>query len=535
MASNRIPIFQQEALNSKTIQEFIHHGMTLTGESFGFSSANKYVYYSPQWIGLMAEKAIHIYKDQGVQVRSSADGFPITAFRVSSSIESVITFLALVRLGHVVLLVSPDMAVDDTEALATELHFDLMINGLGGCTYKSIPMVTLEQLSQFHCLANTDKQATSFVVPDENEPALMVHSSGTTGRPKVIAKTHFQLLRILRGLSSVLHNKDLFVGPWMHWVIGAYAVLFALVRCGSRTCWAGDGRTSADAIKQVLLETKPQVMWCHTRFLVPASESPEGLECLKRCMLVVNLGGLLPPYVSSRLIKEGVRLATAYGMSELPMGLTSEACAGDPLYWDYVQPDPVTAQHLYFRPLAEDEAIVGGRQLFELVVLPTLPSLEKRWANAPDGSVHTGDIFMKHPTKDHYRCLGRMRDDIKLRPGGTGSATIRTRSYEDVLERRHQELIDAAVFFGDKQIKPGILLFVKSSMDASQDEVVEAAWKTIQHEMQELIGLGLTKNMVVVVLDTVVPRTSKGEVVRAEALLQSNSAIWTAYRATEES
>lgn len=535
MASHRNSIFQREALNSTTIQEFIRHGMTLTDQSFGFSTTNGYAYYSPQWIGLMADKAIRIYQDQGVEVRRSADGFPVTAFRVSSSIESVITFLALVRLGHVVLLVSPDMAADDTEALAVEAHFDLMINGLEGCTYNSISMVTIEQLSQFDSPVDGDEQATSLIVPNENEPAIMVHSSGTTGRPKVIAKTHFQLLRILRGLSSVLHDKDLFVGPWMHWVIGAYAVLFALVRCGSRTCWAGDGRTSADAIKQVLLETKPQVMWCHTRFLVPASETFQGLESLKRCMLVVNLGGLLPPYVSSRLIKEEVRLATAYGMSELPMGLSSEACAGDPLYWDYVQPDPVTAQHLYFRPLSEDEGVVGGRQLFELVVLPTLPSLERRWANAPDGSVHTGDIFMKHPDKNHYRCLGRMRDDIKLRPGGTGSATIRTRSYEDVLERRHQELIDAAVFFGDKQIKPGVLLFVKSSMGVPEQEVIEAVWKTIQQEMQELIGLGLTKNMLVVVFDVVVPRTSKGEVVRAEALLQSNDAIWNAYRAIEAS
>ncbi|KAM3537523.1 hypothetical protein ARSEF1564_009555 [Beauveria bassiana] len=364
----------ERAVQSTTIQEFIEHGKNIAYKSFGFPSSGDYAYYSPQEIGLLAEKAVCHYHSKGISIRKDAADASLDA-------EAI-------------------------QHLAHEANCRIILNSAkDGQNYRSIPIVTL---------------------------------------------------------------------------------------------------TVQDA---------------------------EALEALKRCSLVTNLGGVLPPAVARILTQNGVRLTTGYGISELPLSLSSIANAGDPLFWDYLQIAPSVAPHLRFRLLSEKEGNTenGNETFYELIILPSLPAMDKKWANASDGSLHTGDIFVKHPTQESYRCLGRLTDMVRVTPNSTDVIPLHARIYESIIENRCTEIIDAAVLYGDERPSVVILLFVKSSATTLSDErIIDEVWSVIESEAQTVqlvLLVGLKKAMLVIIRDQKIPRTSKGDVIRAQTFLQFSSFI----------
>ncbi|CAI4214283.1 unnamed protein product [Parascedosporium putredinis] len=208
---------------------------------------------------------------------------------------------------------------------------------------------------------------------------------------------------------------------------------------------------------------------------------------------------------------------------------SSAASAGDSNYWDYVQPDPESAPHLQFRALGQEEgsAWAGGEQLFELVVLPTLPAMDERWANTPDGSLHTGDLFVKHPTQERYKCLGRKADEVEINPTSDGVVMLWARAYESVVENRHADIISAAALVGSRREKPGLLVFVRSGEGSalSNSDILARIWKTVEEELNPTVPLPLAEDMIILVRDAVVPRTPKGEMLRPEVYFKFRDAI----------
>ncbi|KAK4217297.1 acetyl-CoA synthetase-like protein [Rhypophila decipiens] len=535
----------REALDSHTLQEFVKHGKSLSGDSFGFpttaaaggGSAATYAYYSPEWVWDMASRAIRIYCDQhGIPIRNSNTTPLVIGFRIYASIESVITLLALIRMGHIILLIAPTLPQEHVQLLVKEASCKLVVNGTANSIYSSIPLPTKEQLLKVRTVSADGD--ICWTPPAEStgvseEIAVMIHSSASSGAPKLVPKSHRSLLSTLRGLPPVFHDKTFFMGSWLHWMAGFSGILFSFVRSGARASWSREDASAHEASSATILaETRPQVVWVQPSFIYQAAETSEGIDALRRCIMVVCVGGVLASSTADRLLAAGVRLATEYGMTEVPFGLSSAASAGDARYWDYAQPDAETAPHLVFRPLGDEEGSVwaGGEQLFELVVLPTLPGMDaKKWANRADGSLHTGDVFVKHPSQERYKCLGRRSDVLEVNPTAVDCVLLLSRSYEDAVEKCHADVVDAALLAGQRRERPVLLVFVKKECRLSDQDVLNRIRATVDQCVNGHVPVPLDRDMIVVVRDEVVPRTPKGEIMRAEATYRFRYVIDRAY------
>lgn len=530
----------EQALTARTIQEYLAYSISLDKPSVGIPSSPKYQYYSPRWITNMAYRAIQFFIEQGVPVRQTRDGGLVCAIRMSTTIECVISFFAFLHMGHVAFPVATNATPEELHCILQESKASFMVDGgLDGQSYKLLPLPTIQDLDAYDMTGFTPPKVAHLI--DESETAVMLHSSGTTGRPKIIPRSHSSAIFGMSGLPPSWRTQHILTSSWMYWVGGVAVLFFAMGRSGIRTCWTAqdddnDGEASrAQMAKDMLMETQPDLMLVSSSFLIPAAGTMEAIQVMQRCKLIINMGGVLPPYAAERLTSQGAPLATTYGLSELPMALYSAPDnIGDRLYWDYVQPLPSQEEHLSFRPLTPEEG--GGdsdhQTLFELVALPTVPTLNPKYTNSDTGYFHTGDIFVKHPIKDNqYRCVGRLRDQVRFIPNNVDAILITTRPYEDAIEKQHHELIDAAMVIGDQRPRISLLIFAKSTLghSISDNEVRDAVWGTVVDKFPEFLQFGLGKDMIVVVRNAVVPRTRKGDIVRPLAMLKFQEAIDSVY------
>lgn len=532
------------ALESNTLQGYLAHGALFTDDTIGLPAANGHGYHSPQWILNMAQRAVRQFQEQGVPLRTTKQDSRVIAIRMATSIECVVSFIAVLLMGHTVFPVATNVSEDILDHILLDSKSGFIISSefhtMG--PYKRLPLPIIEELEAYDMNDYVIPDVTSLL--DEHEDALILHSSGTTGQPKLIGKTHRTLMVGLRSLPPFWQKQTLLTSSWMYWLGGASLLLFAMTRSVYKTRWTQqDDESDSEEIRvqraqQMLIEVQPQLIITSASFLLPAVQTSESLDVLARCELVCNVGGVLPPCVATKLTSHKVNLTTAFGMTEMPIALWSAwENVGHPQYWDYIQALPVQKPHLAFRPLAQEqsyEAEKGGSTpcLYELVLFPSLPGLDPRRANDDQGCLHTGDIFIKRPDReDQFRCVGRMRDQIRYLANNVDSVLITTRPYEDVIERSHPQLIDAAMVVGDSRPRVAVLIFVKATVGdgMSDDSVKDAIWDTICEKLPEFLGFGLGKDTIIPVRNAKVPRTRKGDIVRPLALLKFGEVIDSVY------
>ncbi|CAG8972786.1 hypothetical protein HYALB_00006878 [Hymenoscyphus albidus] len=149
----------------------------------------------------------------------------------------------------------------------------------------------------------------------------------------------------------------------------------------------------------------------------------------------------------------------------------------------------------------------------------------------PDGSFRTGDIFLQHPTRlGLYKCIGRMTDEIKIRPVGHENVALHAPTYEDVAMAPGAGVLEEAVLFGSGRPEAGILLFVKAGCDVDREGLVDSVWEALEREFEEgRVPVKVRKEMLVVVCGGVVPRTTKGNFVRSEIYIEFEEDINEAY------
>jgi long-subunit acyl-CoA synthetase (AMP-forming) len=124
IAHESIRVFDR-AVKGHTLQEYLEATKESTGKHFGFSGdGGKVTYYSPQQIGWMAQSATKIYRDAGLPCEPQVIGL-----RATSSIEWVVSFLALIRGGHTVLILSPVMHLEKIAILMQQAAANIIIDG----------------------------------------------------------------------------------------------------------------------------------------------------------------------------------------------------------------------------------------------------------------------------------------------------------------------------------------------------------------------------------------------------------------------
>ena len=174
-----------------------------------------------------------------------------------------------------------------------------------------------------------------------------------------------------------------------------------------------------------------------------------------------------------------------------------------------------------------------GDSLYECVYLPGHPALTTSNSNQPPGSFHSKDVFTPHPViPNRWKYASRLDDRITLVNG------------EKVLPLpieghiKQHPLISEAVVFGIGKTVPGLLIFQSyTALDvcSTEDQFLDEVWQTVDRANSTAEYFSQVSRDMIAVLpcDSIIPRTDKGSMIRAQVYQQYAELIESMY--TQES
>ncbi len=322
------------------------------------------------------------------------------------------------------------------------------------------------------------KKESEYSLPNESDEALVLHTSGTTSRPKIVPLTNKNIFSSAENISKSLNLSEndhcLNIMPLFH-IHGLIAILASSMKAGASVC-ASNGFS---AIKFLDLAKSEKITWysgvptMHQTILLRAHRNLEiakGLEL----RLIRSSSASLPPAVFNDLNDVfGCPVIEAYGMTEATHQMTSN-------------PLPPKQQKAGFVGLPagpevcimnedgdvlkqgdEGEVCIKG----ENVTLGYDNNEEANKTSFTNGWFRTGDqgYFDK---EGYLKISGRLKEIINK-----GGEKISPLEVDNVL--MDHPFIDQAVCFGydDKMLGENIAsaIIIKSGETCSENDILEYA------------------------------------------------------------
>jgi malonyl-CoA/methylmalonyl-CoA synthetase len=298
--------------------------------------------------------------------------------------------------------------------------------------------------------------ATDVALPtvSPSRRALMLYTSGTTGKPKGVVHTHASLAAQVRSLTSAWEwrpeDRTLLVLP-LHHVHGVVNVMCCALAAGAHVVM--HERFDADAVWQVLahdaltLFHAVPTIWARLLSAYEGAPSPQQeswREALRRMRLLVSGSAALPVTLLDRWqALSGHVLLERYGMTEIGMALSN------PLHGARVPGHVGSAlPGVAVRAVDDDGAPVPAGVVGALEVRGPAVMLEY-WRRPQetvdafhDGWFRTGDVGVLEDTAGgpSWRLLGRQSTDIIK----TGGYKVSALEIEEAL-RTHPAVAECAV------------------------------------------------------------------------------------------
>lgn len=305
---------------------------------------------------VFAKRLLHALKALGGKVQT-------IALLCHSSPEFLFMWLALMRLGHSVLLIAPqcqpaaivhlckscevsvlfhDKAhterADQTENLAKE-------EGIN--SFKSLLLPLHDEDDVFKIIQEPTELSLDLPDPDETAVAYLHHTSGTSsGLPKPIPQSHRAAIGVLPCLPKIPVVASFTTTPLYH---GGIADLF---RCwtSDSLIWLFPGKDVPVTARNIChcldlaesysgLAGLPEVKYFSSvPYILQMMEADKrGLELLKK-MAIVGVGGAaLPAEVGDRLVESGVNLISRFGSAECGFLLSSFRAFDSDKDWQYLR------------------------------------------------------------------------------------------------------------------------------------------------------------------------------------------------------
>ncbi|KAI5199658.1 acetyl-CoA synthetase-like protein [Aureobasidium subglaciale] len=444
-----------------------------------------------------------------------------------STPEFLFTWLALMRLGHPVLLIAPQCQPaaiahlckacqttvifhDESYTAQSEEATQLSRDDGGELHAVELPFSKDHPLSDI--MKREAVESANFPSVRETDVAYLHHTSGTSsGVPKPIPQTHRAGAGVLPSLPDGKHCATFTTTPLYH---GGVADAFRAWTSGA-LIWLFPGKgvpiTAANVIKCLDAASRstgqghpPIKYFASVPYVLQMMEADErGFKYLENMDIVGVGGAALPAEVGDRMVSKGINLISRFGSAECGFVMSSHRDYAKDKEWQYLRSN-AGAEYLTFEKNEDG--------LAELVIKPGWPHMAK--SNREDGSFATADLFALHDNvPDAWRYHSRADSQLTLVTGKKFDPA----PLEGAIATA--DLLDDVLIFGNAQPFPGVLLFrSKTAQDVPDQELVQMIWPAI-----EKLNSGsqdharIPKKMLVPmpVLDQPLEKSSKGTLQRS--------------------
>lgn len=462
----------------------------------------------------------------------------------TSELNFVVNEMALIRLGHSVLIISPNSSVQAVVHLMeiTECK-DLVYSpaqrtiaeeAIGslqrtGAAALSQEWVTVKEVREETNLSQAIEIRSELTYEDESKDVFAyTHSSGSTGHPKPIGRRHREFTR--NEWQGAIHG--LIFAPIFHTM--CHGLVFTALMTGGSVVLLPSSLpiTSSNLVdlSKGSIERGFTTLYAVPLLLKLLVDAPGGFDVLSRFKMVYFSGAPLPKALGDLLTEANVNLVSNYGCTETRLLLTSKRDFKIDKHWDVLRPTKSFAPFMKMEEVSKE----GGETIYELVC-------DKDWrnrtlTNRPDGSFTTSDLFKKsHSDKNGYIYCGRLDDTIVHLNGE------KTNPIPMEQEIRSSPFVREVILFGSGQLQVGCLIipYVEEKKadqtDKDQNLLMSQIWPAIERANQE----APTHSRIVRELVHVLPDTTrffsvdKGTVIRAKTLKAYESLIAEIYRMYE--
>jgi acyl-CoA synthetase (AMP-forming)/AMP-acid ligase II len=227
---------------------------------------------------------------------------------------------------------NPGYRAEEFEFYLTDLHAKLLVTGVTDSA--AVQVATRLDLPIARLVPEPANGAGTFRLdvpagatqgraraPEPSDIALVLHTSGTTSRPKIVPLSHQNLTTSARNVAGTLalvpEDRGLVIMPLFH-IHGLVASLLAPLSVGSEVCCS----PGFNALKFFAWFSEVRPTWysgvptMHQTILLRAARNPEALAG-HRLRFIRSSSSALPPTVLAELERVfGVPVLEAYGMTE---------------------------------------------------------------------------------------------------------------------------------------------------------------------------------------------------------------------------
>ncbi|KAL3461224.1 hypothetical protein BJX64DRAFT_289599 [Aspergillus heterothallicus] len=313
----------------------------------------------------------------------------------------------------------------------------------------------------------------------EDDVAIIIHSSGTTGMPKPVPLTHgfigvwdHNAHIFPEGRKSAFYNdmrpgdRVLSTTPNFH-LMGLLA-MFESILHGTPAVSVPDGPLSVQSLVETIQATRPTLSMLPPSIIEEISTSEAALEAVG-IVRYVGIAGAPLSTETGEVVRKYTNIRAIIGSSEI--GMVSSLAPESEDDWQYFEWNP--AYGVEMRDVGDEryEAVIVRRKGATAKQLQgifhTFPEMEE---------YHTKDLFVRHPTKAKlWAYSGRLDDIIVLSNGEKLNPVTLEKTVEG------HPLVARAVLVGEKRFQTALLIEPKWSEEAlNEEEYIDAVWPTIQ-------------------------------------------------------
>ncbi|EPS28358.1 hypothetical protein PDE_03304 [Penicillium oxalicum 114-2] len=330
----------------------------------------------------------------------------------------------------------------------------------------------------------------------ENEVALIIHSSGTTGMPKPVPLTHgfFATIDNVAHLLIPEGRQFGFFGslgpdhlvlsttPFFH-LMGFIPLTVSIFHNVPFT-YLPDKPLSVEILADTIKKTKPKVAVLPPSLLEDMSQTETGIEALKTVKYVYFGGAPLAPETGTRL-SNYTQLISVIGSSEVGF-IPSLVPQGQENwnYFEWVEDYGVKMEHL-------------GEGLYELVIpRPDSRAIHGIFHTFPDKSEYrTNDLFVQHPENPRlWKFHGRLDDVVVLSNGEKLNPVTLEKIVED-----HPK-VHRALLIGQNRFQTSLLVepvWPENSPELDETAFINEIWPVIEKANEAVPKYGrIVKNKI---------------------------------------